>query len=295
VVDDVKDDGSIEIELEEDESDSEQEALLAKESEEKPSDEDSKNKELDVQSENVKKRIDKLTYKIREAERREQAALEFARGLKNELDNSRQRSAILDKSLVQEFDTRLKTQDKHIRDRLRSAIDSSDIDAQIEAQAELAALAVENEKLRQSKVQRETRPVEDEDYSYVPPSQAAPSRPDPKAEEWGNRNKWFGENRAMTNTAMEIHGDLITEGYDPANDDYFSELDTRIRMEFPHKFQSTERAAEKPSSAVASARPSTRSGNTKSVKLTPSQIKIAKSLGVSLDVYAKYASKSMQG
>lgn len=295
MVDDVQDDGSIEIELEEEEGSSEQESSPVKETAEKSSEEDSRNKDLDVQSENVKKRIDKLTYKIREAERREQAALEFARGLKHELDNSRQRSAILDKSLVQEFDTRLKTQEKHVRDRLRSAIDNSDIDAQIEAQAELATLAVENEKLRQSKVQREARPVEDEDYSYVPSPSEAPRRPDPKAEAWGDRNKWFGENRAMTNTAMEIHGDLITEGYDPANDDYFTELDSRIRMEFPHKFQSAEREVEKPQSAVGSARPSARSSGTKSIKLTPSQIKIAKSLGVSLDVYAKYASRSMQG
>lgn len=243
--------------------------------------------DLAAYSEGVKKRIEKLTFKYREAERREQAAIEFARSLKTELDTVKQRTQQLDTSLINEANTRLKTQEQLINDRLRTAIDRGDTDAQIKAQRELAALAVENERWRQASARRE---YEIEMAKRAPPQPtvpAVPAQPDPKAQNWAERNEWFGSDEPMTFTAFSIHKALVEkEGFDPSSDEYYSELDKRIRREFPHKFQQTEQKA-KPTPMVASATSSGRVENRKQVKLTPSQVAIAKRLGVSLKDYAR--------
>jgi hypothetical protein len=259
-------------------------------------------KDLEEHSESVRKRIDKLTYKVREAERREQAALEYARGLKGQLETYQERASRLDKSLVQEFDNRLKTQEKMIREELRRAIDEGNIDAQIEAQSSLAALAVENDRLRQSRLRREQEEAQRQAAVARPQPQApvvpqAP-QPDPKARSWAERNEWFGNDRAMTATAYAIHADLVeVEGFDPASDEYYQELDNRIRTEFPHKFkpaQTSGSQAQRPQSMVAPARTTVKSGSTK-VKLTESQIRVAKALGVSLEEYARHTRMQQQG
>ena len=284
----VEEDGSIEITLEETGT---QEPVAVKRVEVSSTDQD-----LQDHSESVRKRIDKLTYRVREAERRELAALEFAKGLKGQLDTYQERTNILDKTLVNEFDFRLKTQEKMVREELRRAIDEGNVDAQITAQTALANLAVENDKLRQSKVRRENEDRQRATVRDLPPQpveQQAP-RPDPKAQSWAERNEWFGSDKAMTATAYAIHADLVeAEGFDPTSDDYYQELDSRIRNEFPHKFK-TSQGNNRPQSAVASARTTVKSSSNK-VKLTESQIRVAKSLGVSLEEYARHARIQQQG
>jgi len=245
--------------------------------------------DLEVQSEGVKKRIDKLTYRLREAERREQAALDYARGLKGEMDTHRTRADILDKSLVQEFDNRLRAQEVIAKERLKQSIDMNDVDGQIAAQHMLSNLAVENERLRQQKVRRKAEddaPPAQETQYYPPTTREA--RPDPKAEDWAERNPWFGSDEIMTQAAFHLHKKLVeVDGYDPTSDEYYGELDRRVRTEFPHKFQHGKQT----SSPVASARSAPRSDGKKQVRLTPTQVSIAKRLGVSLEEYARHAQK----
>lgn len=287
-VSDVDDDGSIEVTIEESGT---PEVKVVEKVETPATDQD-----LQDHSESVRKRIDKLTYRLREAERREQAALEFAKGLKGQLDTYQERANVLDRTLVNEFDARLKTQDKMIREELRRAIDEGNVDAQIAAQTALANLAVENDRLRQSKLRREQEDrqraaVQAEPRQRV--QQPAP-RPDPKAQSWAERNEWFGNDKAMTATAYAIHADLVeVEGFDPTSDEYYQELDSRIRNEFPHKFK-TSQGNTRPQPAVASARTTVKSSSNK-VKLTESQIRVAKSLGVSLEEYARHARIQQQG
>jgi len=283
-------DGSIEITLEDD-SDLESQVEV----EAKKPEEDRHERDLEDQSEKVKKRIDKLTYKIREAERREQAALDFARGLKGELDNYKQKATILDQTLVQEFDNRIRSQERLAKDKLKQAIDMGDSDAQIEAQSILANVAVENERLRVSRLRQEQDAAFERQRAEAPQYQAPQEpRPDPKAQNWAERNEWFGSDRAMTATAYAIHDDLVSrEGFDPTSEEYYEELDHRIRQDFPHKFKKPG-AAERPQSPVASARATAKPSQRK-ISLTPSQVKIAKALNVSLEEYAKHARKQMLG
>ena len=284
----VEDDGSVEITLEDTES---TETPIVKKVEVSSGDTD-----LQDHSESVRKRIDKLTYRVREAERREQAALEFAKGLKGQLDTYQERAHVLDRTLVNEFDTRLKAEEKMVKDELRRAIDEGNVDAQITAQTALAKLAVENDKLKQSKNRRDSEDRQRAAIQAAPPprvEQQAP-RPDPKAQSWAERNEWFGSDKAMTATAYAIHADLVeAEGFDPTSDDYYQELDSRIRNEFPHKFKASQ-GNNRPQSAVASARTTVKSSSNK-VKLSESQIRVAKSLGVSLEEYARHARIQQQG
>jgi hypothetical protein len=247
--------------------------------------------DLENQSETVRKRIDKLTYRLRESERREQAALEYAKGLKTEVDSVRQRSDILDQTLVSEFDQRLKVQDSYAKDKLKQAIDMNDVDGQIEAQHMLASLAVENERLRVQKTRREEirQNPPAPTPTYMPPAPSA--QPDPKAQAWADRNEWFGADEVMTLAAFSFHKKLVeNEGYDPTGEDYYRELDRRIHTEFPHKFKAS--APRKvASSPVASARGTSSSPSRKQIILSPSQVTIAKRLGVSLEEYAKQTQK----
>lgn len=239
-------------------------------------------------SDSVKKRIDKLTFKMREAERREQAALEYAKSLQVESQAFKQKALQLDQSLVNEYENRIKTQNKLVADKLKAAVESGDVDSQIEAQKQLSTLAVEEERIRVAKQNR----VQPPPPQYVQPQPAVQhqARPDPKAETWAERNEWFGQDKAMTATAFVIHSQLVEEeGYDPTGDDYYGELDRRIRSEFPHKFKAQERSSP---AAVASGRPSGRSeNNSKQVKLSRSQIEIARKLGVSVKDYARQLQK----
>ena len=252
--------------------------------------EEKKSEELEKYSESVQKRIAKLTRKMREAERQKEEALAFAESVKQERDTLQNRFVKADKSYVSEFENRVKTNMDAARMALRTAIEAGDVDAQVKAQEQMANLTADAARLASLKSQQEEPKVEKQ--VNVSPQQAEqPVRSDPKAEAWAARNSWFGNDTAMTYTAFDMHKTLVEkEGYDPQSDEYYEEIDKRLRLEFPNKFDkvadnSTERA--KPAQTVASARRPSNTGRRKTVKLTPSQVAIAKRLGVPLEEYAK--------
>ena len=244
--------------------------------------------ELKEYSEGVQKRIAKLTRKMREAERQREEALAFAQSVKSKNDEMEGRLSKIDSSYVSEFESRVKTSMAAAKLALKNAIESQDVEAQIAAQQQLAALTLDEARLNNIKVANENKPKAEEKQVNINPQQQS----DPRAEEWASRNTWFGNDSAMTYTAFDIHKKLVEqEGYDPKSDEYYAEVDKRIRVEFPHKFDKVEdNTAEraKPAQNVASARrsASTNKGR-KTVKLTPSQVAIAKRLGVPLEEYAK--------
>jgi len=251
-------------------------------------DEDSK---LEDYSKGVQARISKLTRKMREAERREQAATEYAQALEHQRKEDQSRFKKMDTDYWSKFEKNVKTGMESAQKELASAIEAGDATAQVEANKRIAALAFENAKLEQKK----SEPVEPEqpvqqlsDGGRLP--QQTPQNlpdPDPKAEEWAARNTWFGKDRAMTFTAFEIHKELVNEGFDPKSDDYYSEVNKRIKVDFPHKFaKDGEEHTSKPVQSVASAQRSVKPGR-KTVRLTSSQVAIAKKLGVPLEEYAK--------
>jgi len=252
--------------------------------------EEKKSEELEKYSEGVQKRIAKLTRKMREAERQKEEALAFAQSVKQERDTLQNRFVKADKSYVSEFENRVKTNMDAARMALRTAIEAGDVDAQVKAQEQMANLTADAARLASLKSQQEEPKIEKQ--VNVSPQQAEqPVRSDPKAEAWAARNSWFGNDTAMTYTAFDMHKTLVEkEGYDPQSDEYYEEIDKRLRLEFPNKFDrlegnSMERA--KPAQTVASARRPSNTGRRKTVKLTPSQVAIAKRLGVPLEEYAK--------
>ncbi len=246
---------------------------------------------LEEYSKGVQSRIAKLTRKMREAERREQAATEYAQALEKQRKQDQRTFKKMDTDYWSRFEKNVKTGMESAQKELAAAIESGNAEAQVEANKRIAALAFENAKLEQ----RQIEPVEEEqpvqqlsDGGRLP--QQTPQElpePDPKAEEWAARNTWFGKDRAMTFTAFEIHKDLVNEGFDPKSDAYYNEVDKRIKVDFSHKFaKSGEEHTSKPVQSVASAQRSVKPGR-KTVRLTSSQVAIAKKLGVPLEEYAK--------
>ena len=252
---------------------------------------DEKADELKTYSEGVQKRIAKLTRKMREAERQKEEALAFAQSVKQERDNLQSRFIKADKSYVSEFETRVKSNMEAARSALRTAIEAGDVDAQVKAQEQMATLNADAVRLASLKSQQETEPKVEKQVNVSPSQAEQPVKTDPKAEAWAARNSWFGNDTAMTYTAFDMHKTLVEkEGYDPQSDEYYEEIDKRLRVEFPNKFDkvadtTTEKA--KPAQTVASARRPANTGRRKTVKLTPSQVAIAKRLGVPLEEYAK--------
>jgi len=249
--------------------------------------------QLEDYSKGVQNRIAKLTRKMREAERREKAAVDYARAVETKRQELESRFKKTDSEYVKKFESSITSSLDSAQRELASAIESGDAAAQTEANKRIAQLAFENAKLEQLKQGREEtakeQPVQLSDGGRLPketPSQLPSS--DPKAESWANENSWFGQDRAMTFTAFEIHKDLVEkEGYDPQTAEYYNEVDKRIRVDFPHRFGNTERqTTSKPVQSVASANRSVKPGR-KTVKLTSSQVAIAKKLGVPLEEYAK--------
>ena len=250
--------------------------------------------ELKDYSDGVQKRIAKLTRKMREAERQREEAVHFAQMTKAEKDKLETKLSTLDKSYVKEFESRVTTNMDAARQALKVSIEAGDVDGQVAAQESIARLAQDASRLGALKTLNEETVKEvrqDPQPAYrAPVPRQAPS--DPKAENWASKNTWFGTDSAMTHTAFDLHKKLVEEeGYDPQTDEYYSEVDTRIRLEFPHKFDkidntSTERA--RPAQNVASAKRSApTTGRKKTVRLSPSQVAIAKRLGVPLEDYAK--------
>jgi hypothetical protein len=245
-----------------------------------------KKDELEDYSAGVKTRIDKLTKRMREEERQKQSAVEFAENVKKENDNLKSRLQNLDKGYQEEFGGRIESQLTGAKRALKDAHEAGDSDRLVEAQEALATLTVEKSKLK--------KPVEQVDP--VPQVQQQPQQqvqqqqpPDPKAEAWANKNEWFGHDEVMTYASFGIHRRLIEdEGFDPQSQEYYAELDKRLASEFPHKLgtQATNGGSRKVASAETSK--SRNKGGRKTVRLSPSQVAIAKKLGVPLEEYAKY-------
>ena len=245
---------------------------------------------LEEYSKGVQSRISKLTRKMREAERREGAAVEYAQALEYQRKEDQSRFKKMDTDYWGRLEKNVKTGMDSAQKELAGAIEAGNAEAQVEANKRIASLAFENAKLEQRKSEPvvEEKPVQLSDGGRLP--QQTPQElpdPDPKAEEWASKNTWFGKERAMTFTAFEIHKDLVNEGFDPKSNDYYSEVDKRIKVDFPHKFAiggSTE--TPKTNQLVASVNRSVKQGR-QTVRLTSSQVHIAKKLGVPLEEYAK--------
>ena len=251
---------------------------------------DEKKEELEKYSEGVQKRIAKLTRKMREAERQKEEAVVYAQSVKRDKEDLESKFSRLDKSYVSEFESRVKTNMKAAKQALKTAIESQDVDGQVTAQEQIATLTMDAARLNALKIAETSKPKE-KDVKITPQQYRPQVTPDPKAEDWATKNTWFGNDSAMTYTAFDIHKKLVDEeGFDPKSNDYYNEVDKRIRLEFPHKFgkmEGTSTEREKPSQNVASAKRSALTGRRKTVKLTPSQVAIAKRLGVPLEDYAK--------
>jgi hypothetical protein len=256
---------------------------------EQPKTQVEKKDEVQEYSEGVQKRIAKLTRKMREAERQKEEAVAFADAVNKQKAELEGRLSSLDKSYTSEFETRVKTNMAAARQALKTAIESQDVDGQIAAQEQISNLTMDAARLNAMKVAAESKPKE---VNVTPQQTKQSAQTDPMAEAWAAENAWFGNDSAMTYTAFDIHKQLVEkEGFDPKSREYYAEVDKRIRVEFPHKFDkiednTTERA--KPVQNVASAkRSASTSKGRKTVKLTPSQVAIAKRLGVPLEEYAK--------
>lgn len=245
--------------------------------------------EVGAVNEAVQKRIAKLTAKMREAERREQAALEFAKGLQSQTQNLQQRLVHTDYNRLHEAKSRLDTQQTQLRQIIKRAREEGDIDTETEAQQRLSELTLEQRQvsgwLQQQEVAvRNPAPQQ----QYIQPRQQAPE-PDERAESWAARNTWFGQDRVLTYAAWGIHQDLIErEGVDPQSDEYYTELDRRLRDEFPKKFANDSRQQRSAPAVAPASRSSGINSARRTVRLTPSQVAIAKKLGVPLEEYAKY-------
>ena len=242
--------------------------------------------EMSEYSEGVKKRIAKLTHKMREAERQKEEAIEYAKNQKTNADKYRKRYEALDGDYTKEFEKRVTSGTEAIKTKLAAAIASGDVNAQVEAQSELAQLSMDASRLARIK------DIDNKVVTTAPEEAASPPQPqrqpDPKADAWAQKNPWFGTDNAMTYTAFDIHKQLVEqEGFDGQSDEYYSEVDKRIRLEFPHKFGNNESTTAEPVQTVASANRPAAKGRRKTVKLTPSQVAISKRLGVPLEEYAK--------
>ena len=227
---------------------------------------------------------------MREAERQRDAATDYARAVEEKRQILEQRFERTDSDYMKKFESNVKTGLDSAQKELAAAIESGDAAAQVDANKRIATLAFENAKIEEAKSRRVERPAPMAPSQVVQPQQSATQLPeaDPDAEAWASRNTWFGQDRAMTFTAFEIHKDLVErEGFDPKSDEYYAEVDKRIKVDFPHKFGKTNtESTMKPVQTVASAQRSVKPGR-KTVKLTPSQVVIAKKLGVPLEDYAK--------
>ena len=240
----------------------------------------------------VQSRIDKLTKKVREAERREKAATDYAKNVYQENQSLQQKADTLDDGYVAQYETRVNAELEAVKKQLKQAVETGDIDAQVAANQSLASLTMQAERVKSTqqkkdrlKKQREEQGEQQPQYQqqYVQP-QMPPPAADPKAESWAEKNEWFGKDEPMTLTSFSIHRKLMEEGFDPQSDSYYSEVDKRMRDNFPHKFGQQV----SPTQSVASVNrggPVRRKGT---VRLTPSQVAIAKKLGVPLSEYAKY-------
>jgi len=272
----------------------EAEEVKASEEPQEDSQEAGKEDELNEYSRNVQQRISKITHKYREEEAQRKAAVEFAAEVKKQNDELRRRLEELDQSYVGEFGTRIESQINAAKQAYQKAYDEGDAEQMFEAQKNLSKLALDQAQLEQARKRQEVELARREQAVEAPVQQQTvqqPAAPDPKAEAWASKNDWFGTDQTMTYAAFGIHRQLIEdEGFDPTSDEYYTELDSRVRKEFPHKFKEAQRndAGPRVASAESSASKAPLQKGRRTVKLTPSQIAIAKRLNVPLEEYAKY-------
>ena len=304
----------IEVELENDQQETETEtsnieianettnedSVESKDSSEKPSEqsdvqtsEEKKEKELEQYSDGVQKRIAKLTKKWREAERQKDEALTYAQRVMQDKKAVDEKISKLEPGFMKSTEDSIVSGLESAKAKLTAAREAGDINAEVEAQTAISELAYKQARFSEAKSQQEEIAKRREIEVKTPDinlnrQQVAQGTPDPKAETWASKNSWFGQDSAMTYTAFDLHKKLTeTEGFDPSSDEYYVEIDKRIRLEFPHKFDTMDvKETAKPVQTVASATRSTKTGR-KTVRLTPSQVAIAKKLGVPLELYAK--------
>ena len=292
-IEEQKDESVVEAEAPKEKEEAEapsEEPVETKQEEEKPKEEPKKQDEqLEDYSKGVQARIAKLTRKMREAERQRDAATEYAKSVEEKRKALETRFQKTDADYIKKFETSITTGLEAAQKELATAIAAGDAEAQVAANKRIATLAFENAKLEQTKSAREEQVSKPADVKAPEQPRTQMQEPsDPKAESWAAKNSWFGQDRAMTYTAFEIHKDLVDkEGFDPNSDEYYAEVDKRIRVDFPHKFAKTDvKQTTEPVQTVASAKRSVRPGR-RTVKLTSSQVAIAKKLGVPLEEYAK--------
>ena len=278
----------IELELEE-EQDTEVEVKQEEKEEEKVEAVEAEKPDNFEKAESAtQKRIDRLTKKMREAERQREEAINYALKVQAESNQLRDRMNTLDTNYVTEYSTRVESQMTAAEQEMAKAMEVGDTNAVVEAQRKITALAIENDRAQQAKQQQERLAKQQEEQPQPQQQPQQPARkPSPKAEAWASKNDWFGQDEAMTYAAFGIHKKLIEEeGFDPNSDEYYTELDRRVQTEFPHKFNG---GSKRPAQTVASvSRTTTGRSSSKKVRLTPSQVAIAKKLGVPLEEYAKY-------
>ena len=289
-VPEVKPEGEVEIKEEAPKKETETKELI----QEAPKEEAPKEKELDEYGEGVKKRIAKLTKRMRESERQRDEATRYARSVLGEQKTLKDRLSKLDTGYVSEMENRIVSGLEAAKGKLSSAREAGNIDAEVNAQKEIAKLGYEEARLAEMKINQEAKKPKEEKRELNQPTniqqeQPQKPRPDARATEWAEKNKWFGSNNAMTYTAFDMHRKLVEEeGYDPQSEDYYGELDRRIKLEFPNKFGNVTEQTTKPTQTVASATRNVKRGTgRKTVKLTSSQVAIAKKLNVPLEEYAK--------
>ena len=287
-VPEVKPEGEVEVK-EEPKKETETKELI----EEVPK-EEVKEKEIDEYGEGVKKRIAKLTKRMRESERQRDEATRYARTVLGEQKTLKERLSKLDTGYVSEMENRITSGLEAAKGKLTTAREAGNITDEVDAQKEIAKLGYEEARLAEMKINQEAKKPKEEKRELNQPTniqqeQPQKPRPDARATEWAEKNKWFGSNNAMTYTAFDMHRKLVEEeGYDPQSEDYYGELDRRIKLEFPNKFGNVTEQTTKPTQTVASATRNVKRGTGRTtVKLTSSQVAIAKKLNVPLEEYAK--------
>jgi len=288
-VPEVKPEGEVEVKEEAPKQETEKKELI----QEAPK-EEAKEKEIDEYGEGVKKRIAKLTKRMRESERQRDEATRYARSVLGEQKTLKERLSKLDTGYVSEMENRITSGLEAAKGKLTTAREAGNITDEVDAQKEIAKLGYEEARLAEMKINQEAKKPKEEkrelnQQANIRQEQSLTPKPDARATEWAQKNKWFGSNNAMTYTAFDMHKKLVEEeGYDPQSEDYYGELDRRIKLEFPNKFGNVTEQTTKPTQTVASATRNVKRGTgRKTVKLTSSQVAIAKKLNVPLEEYAK--------
>lgn len=270
------------------ESSSEGEQMFANEEKEETA---AKENELENYSDNVQKRINQLTAKRKQAMEEAEAAYQYAQQVQSQNEEMKKRLADLDKGYIEEYGSRVESQHEQAKRLMKEAYDAGDMDKVADAQEIIAKLAIEKERLRVQKMKAE-EPVEEVAQAPQPPQRPSQQDLDPKLVNWmGKNDNWFGKDMVMTRGAQAIHETLVgSEGFDPTSDDYYAEIDKRMRQEFPHKFQ-TQRQNAQPVAPASSPGRSVKSGRKKTVELTPGQVAFAKKMNIPLERYAKEVAK----